>query len=154
VSPAQKPTRTMSDIGPRRPSGAIRPVAMPQQMLPQEPTFTEPVVVKNTSLVAPSAPVSQPVAAKQTPQASAVMTKPAVAPRLMPVAAPVTPAQPRPPKAQMPSKPVPLDNSFVDVNRKKGRGSAAKTVLQFILGILIIAGVAAAVVMLYVKIYQ
>ncbi len=52
--------------------------------------------------------------------------------------------------AQKPAAALPMDDSFVDPKRTSGW----KVALQFIVGILVIVGVAAAVVALYIKYYQ
>jgi hypothetical protein len=58
--------------------------------------------------------------------------------------------------ASQPNESAPVSNDFVDPQRAAApkRGGGIGVVIQFVVGLLVIAGVAAAVVWLWVKYYQ
>jgi hypothetical protein len=99
------------------------------------------------------------------PQQPATKVAPVAPTAPVAAVAPVAPAVPAKPAATTPVKPVAkvpspkqaantADQSFADAIRKPKKSSAFKTFMQFTLGLLIIVGVAAAIVMLYVKYAQ
>lgn len=119
----------MNDMGPRRMDGFARPTAA-RPVGPQPQARTQPQ---------PSVRVAAPV--RQAPQPAQPMARP-VRPAPLPQqavagSAPARPAQPQPRPAQ-----------------PQRRGGGWRVVVQFIVGLLVIVGVAAAIVALYVRYYQ
>jgi hypothetical protein len=135
--------RKSDDIAPKRP--VREPKVIPAKPVIEDDFFSfEEVETQQPAVkVAPAAPV-----------VAVAPAKPAA-----PVKSAVQPAAPASAKsvAQAPSSKQmtnTADQSFADAIRKPKKSSAFKTFMQFTLGLLIIVGVAAAIVMLYVKYYQ
>jgi len=180
----KKPMRTMSDLGPRRapvasaPAPRTAPTPAPRmdstsatrrsddiapKKIVKEPEVTPKPVVEDDFFTFEEVEPQQP-AVKVAPVAP-VAPVVAVAPA-KPVAPvkPVTPAKQATPAKTAAPAPSPkqttkqmtntADQSFADAIRKPKKSSAFKTFMQFTLGLLIIVGVAAAIVLLYVKYAQ
>ncbi len=143
VDPKSKP-RPMSDLGPRRSMDMRRHTAAP--------------VAARTE--APERPAHKPAARPaHRPLGQAVAR-----PEPRPAARPIERPEPRPePRQSAPTSrpvarveaPAPLEIDTRELSAPAApRTSAWKIVLQFIVGLLVIAGVATAIVALYVKYYQ
>lgn len=138
----QRPTRRMSDLGPRRTmDGFTRPVARPAgQPLPAHPVQP----------VSPRPPMRQPdrvATAPMPPRPAGPRSESTrgMQPRQMPQA----PAEELP--SRKATKPAKAPKQAKVPREKSG---ALSVVLQFIVGLLVIAGVAAAIVALYIRYYQ
>lgn len=114
----------MTDMGPRRMDGFARPVGTPGSRSQPQPS-------------------ARPVGVPQRPQ-------PLAAPQSRPMPRPVPPrhqpsqAQPQPQPQAAAQQPKP----------ERSGGGAWRVVLQFVVGLAVIAGVAAAIVALYIRYYQ
>jgi len=145
ASPA---TRKSDDIALKRIAREPR-VATPKPAVEDDFfSFEEAEPQQPATKVAPVAPTA-PVAAV-APVAPAVPAKPAT-PAKPAATTPVKPVAKVPSPKQAANT---ADQSFADAIRKPKKSSAFKTFMQFTLGLLIIVGVAAAIVMLYVKYAQ
>jgi len=135
-----RPTRRMTDMGPRRMDGFARPGAAGGR---------------------PVAPGSRPAGQVQRAQGPAPVASRPMAPR--PAMAP-QPRQPQPMRPQQAMRPQPQmmqheqpqyeeGQAPVRQKRSKAKRSGWKVVLQFVIGLAVIAAVAAAIVWLYIKYY-
>lgn len=159
MAEAKRPVRTMSDLGPRK---SIRKNDGTLSTTPIDGAVRRPTPAR-PARVAPATRTGQPAAvvAKQTAPTLEVVEfednhpKPdenvvVAAGTPLPAAAPVKARK----KAGSTSAATMADQSFAEaINGSRG-GSGFKAFMQFMLGLLIIVGVAAAIVMLYVKYYQ
>lgn len=135
--PEQKPVRRMSDLGPRRSMDMGR-------RAPQRP------VAAPDPAPAPQAPV------QPQPQ-----PRPVVRPQAAPARRPAPQPQPQPQPAARPRPAAPRHQALADEpvpaasapTASKARGGWW-TALQFIIGLLVIVGVAAAIIALYMRYYQ
>jgi len=137
VGPNQQPTRRMSDIGPRR--------SMDMRRRPVQPVNGQPPAAAQPQTM--GQPRVRPAGMRPVTAQPMRQPEPTVRP---PMERPYSPqSQPPAPAPEAPSPmaaPVP--------QRASGARRAWLVVLQFVIGLLVIVGVAAAIVALYLRYYQ
>jgi hypothetical protein len=137
----QRPARRMNDMGPRRMDGFPRPQPLPNpaQPRPVRPRTKENVRQENVR--------QQPV----RPQPAPLRREPQRQPQQQPVSRPVGQRRAQQPQDSR-QRPVAAQSSAPTKVRKPNR--SWRIALQFVIGLAVIAGVAFAIVWLYVRYYQ
>jgi len=134
----------MTDMGPRRMDGfgrtATRPTGAPQPQLRPQPQPRPQVQTR----VQPAAPVRAPRGSQSQPEPVR---------RAMPQPRPLTRPEQAPQRQQQREQEPAASVSSPKKQAKRQLGGWS-VVLQFIIGLLVIAGVAAAIVALYIRYYQ